>query len=436
VFVDHINIYLLDAHAKGHKAVLIIDEAQNLSIKVLEQLRLLTNLETNERKLLQIILIGQPELQELVARPELRQLAQRIVARYHLRPLSKRETAAYVNHRLTVAGTGRKLFPPSTLGKLHALSGGVPRMINLLCDRALLGAYVQGKDTVDRRTLANATQEVCGADHTARSRFAAWAFALLTLVGTGAALGFAYRQYSTAPAVSPVAAPAAQTEPAATPIPDDTRGEKNRYARLAGRRSRDQSEMLANAALFKRWGASFEPAATSACRQAEEQGLRCLNEHGDLEQLRRLDVPAMLQLVDAQGGAMYALLAGLDPENAVVELGNATRKVPLATLAAQWSGVYTALWRAPPDYRVPLQTGSRGAAVDWVRIALAKAEGRPVTVKKGEAFDRELAAQIKTFQVAEGLEADGIAGPNTLLRLVARTDSATPLLGAKSQDSR
>jgi len=437
VFVDHINIFLLDTHAKGHKTVLIIDEAQNLSIPVLEQLRLLTNLETNERKLLQIILLGQPELRDLVARPELRQLAQRIVARYHLRPLGKRETAAYVNHRLTVAGTARNLFPPSTLNKLYSLSNGVPRVINLLCDRALLGAYVQGKDKVDWRTLSNAAQEVFGTDHAARSRVAAWGFALLTLAGTGAALGFAYRQYGTAPPVSPIAAPAARSEPAATPIVKTMpEAKKTDTLDWPEGEARGHSEALANAALLKRWGASFDPATTSPCRQAEEQGLRCLSDHGDLEQLRRLDVPAVLQLVDASDGAMYALLNGLDEENAVVELGSATRKVPLATLAAHWSGVYTALWRAPPDYRVPLQAGARGAAVDWVRVALAKAEGSPVTVKKGEVFDRQLAAQIKTFQVNERLEPDGIAGPNTLLRLLARSDPATPLLGAKSQERR
>jgi general secretion pathway protein A len=433
VFVDHINRYLLDAHAKGRRSVLIIDEAQNLSIEVLEQLRLLTNLETNERKLLQIILLGQPELQELLARRELRQLAQRIVARYHLRPLSKREIAAYVNHRLTVAGTGRKLFPPATLNKLYGLSGGVPRVINLLCDRALLGAYVQGKDTVDWMTLSNAAHEVFGADRARRSRLAAWGFATVTLVATGAALGFAYRQYGTVPAAPQ---PAAQTAPkAAEPavvakaLPELKRADTLDWPEGDAKAN---SEALANAALFKRWGASFDPAAAApACRQAEDQGLRCMSERGSMDDLKRLDVPAVLQLSEPHGGVIYALLTGLDGETAALELGSAARKVPLATLEAQWSGVYTLLWRAPPDYHGPLQAGARGAAVDWVRIALAKASGNPVTARKGEVFDQDLATQLKAFQVAEGLVPDGIAGPNTLLRLLARTDPATPLLRAK-----
>lgn len=160
LFIDLINAYLLGAHAKGRHAVLIIDEAQNLSPQVLEQVRLLTNLETNERKLLQIILLGQPELAAMVERPELRQLAQRIIARYHLGPLTRAEVKSYVTHRLEVSGARRQLFPPSLLGKVYRLSGGVPRVINTLCERALLGAYVQGRERVDRATLRQAAREV------------------------------------------------------------------------------------------------------------------------------------------------------------------------------------------------------------------------------------------------------------------------------------
>lgn len=164
-YVDRINDYLLDAHAKGRKTVLIIDEAQNLSVQVLEQMRLLTNLETNRRKLLQVILLGQPELREMIARPSLRQLAQRITARYHLAPLSKHEVAAYVAHRLAVSGAHSKLFPSSTVDNLCRLSGGIPRLINVLCDRALLGAYIEGEPAVNRRILTKAAREVLGERH-------------------------------------------------------------------------------------------------------------------------------------------------------------------------------------------------------------------------------------------------------------------------------
>jgi len=161
-FTDRINAYLLEARARGRKTVLIIEEAQNLMPDVLEQIRLLTNLETDKSKLLQIIMLGQPELGELLARPGLKQTAQRITARYHLGPLSKKDVEAYVSHRLWVAGCSRRLFAPAVVDKIYRLSGGIPRLINILCDRCLLGAYVGGREKVDSGILAAAADEVFG----------------------------------------------------------------------------------------------------------------------------------------------------------------------------------------------------------------------------------------------------------------------------------
>ncbi|QJD98873.1 AAA family ATPase [Massilia forsythiae] len=164
-YIDAINAHLLASHARGDNNVLVIDEAQNLSAPVLEQLRLLTNLETSERKLLQIILIGQPELRAMLARPELEQLAQRVIARYHLGPLSAPETGAYVAHRLAVAGAQSASPIPAALAPLiHRLTGGVPRRINLLCDRALLGAYVENSREVTPKILRRAAREVFADD--------------------------------------------------------------------------------------------------------------------------------------------------------------------------------------------------------------------------------------------------------------------------------
>src|SRR5512139_3100009 len=212
VLVDGINAYLLAAHAKGRKTVLIIEEAQNLQPDVLEQVRLLTNLETSERKLLQIIMVGQPELQEMLSRPELRQLAQRITARYHLGPLSRREVHSYVQHRLSVAGAIRPLFPASVIGMLFRLSRGIPRLINVICDRALLGAYVEGKERVDKGILRRAAREVMG--HGNLRRTVRWLVAgsLITFCIGAVTAFYHYRQEplaKTAPeAVRNVTAPA------------------------------------------------------------------------------------------------------------------------------------------------------------------------------------------------------------------------------------
>jgi general secretion pathway protein A len=232
VFVDLINSYLLQAHAKGRRTVLIIDEAQNLHPSVLEQLRLLTNLETSQRKLLQIILVGQPELRERLAQHELRQLAQRVVARYHLEPLSRAELTSYVSHRLAVAGVRRTLFAPKVLDRLFRLTEGTPRLVNVICDRALLGAYVEGRDGVDPRILARAAREVLGdapapaaGNRPALRRLAAAGVVLA--LGLGAALAYQQKWLPESllhglPGIGvpkPAAAPAAGSPRTAVPVP-------------------------------------------------------------------------------------------------------------------------------------------------------------------------------------------------------------------------
>ena len=174
--VDLLYTYLLEANGIGRRTVLIIDEAQNLSSEVLEQVRLLTNLETNDNKLLQVFLIGQPELRELLARDDLRQLAQRVTARYHLKPLTRAETAQYIGHRLSVAGCRRTLFTARALRLVYRLTGGVPRLLNSLCDRALLGAYAVGGEQLNAKIIHRANSELRGEMHSQKAfpmRFAA-----------------------------------------------------------------------------------------------------------------------------------------------------------------------------------------------------------------------------------------------------------------------
>lgn len=188
--VDRINAHLLAAHARGGRVVLVIDEAQNLAVDVLEQVRLLTNLETSERKLLQVILLGQPELATLLEAPELRQLAQRVTARYHLLPLSATELAALVHHRLAVAGARRNPFDASALTALHARSGGIPRVANVIADRALLGAYAEGAEEVDARIVRRAANEVLGGEE-ARSPWRSLGLVMVTLTVVGG-IGIGY----------------------------------------------------------------------------------------------------------------------------------------------------------------------------------------------------------------------------------------------------
>ncbi len=440
VFVDCINAYLLDANAKGRHTVLIIDEAQNLSAEVLEQMRLLTNLETNQRKLLQIILLGQPELAKMLEQPELRQLAQRIVARYHLGALSKAEVGPYVRHRLDVSGTQRQLFPEALMGQLYRLSKGVPRVINVLCDRALLGAYTQGKERVDRATLARAAHEVFG-QQAAPARKTLYAFSATLILVAGGALALGAHQWvqrdtgiSTAPpATEEPAAPAEQMavhKAVPEPPKDDSGPSEKSSDTLAwpAEVPRAQSAAMAYAALFRAWGAEYR--GGDACQQAERAGLRCRTARGGLDELREANRPAVIRLNDGDGRAFYAALTRLDDRTATLSFGGETRPVALGTLAVQWSGHYTVLWRMPPQGREYIQYGERGPAVAWLSSQLAQGEDGDTqsTTNGNPVFDDALMQRVKQFQLAQGLIPDGIVGPQTLIRLNVVSDRSAPKL--------
>lgn len=428
VFVDRINEHLLSAHAKGRHAVLIIDEAQNLSPDVLEQMRLLTNLETDKRKLLQIILIGQPELGVMLEHPELRQLAQRIVARYHLGALTRQEVTTYVQHRLEVAGTVRPLFPASLMGRLHRLSGGIPRVINLLCDRALLGTFVQGKERVDRATLARATREVFPKPTARRPRlWQAFAAGSVALAGAAIAVGTLYlgnqgeaKEKSTATqTMTPVAYPSSQAKatldwPSDIPI--------------------DRSEAMAYANVFRSWGMAY--AGGDPCQQAESQGLRCRSAQGGLDELRALNRPAILLMRDDKDREFHAALIELGANTADFTIGGKTRTIHIAALAKQWSGHYNMLWRVPPMVKGTLRPGERGPAVAWLIEKLAQACGEQTDVTSNATYDYLVTHKVKLFQLEHSLIPDGTAGPQTLIRLVGHTDKEAPSLSTKPPEER
>jgi len=418
VFVDCINTYLLDAHARGRHTVLVIDEAQNLSADVLEQMRLLTNLETSQRKLLQIILLGQSELAEMLARPELRQLAQRVIARYHLGPLAKREVADYVRHRLEVAGTQRKLFPDSLMGSLYRLSGGTPRVINVLCDRALLGAYVQAKERVDSATLKQAAREVF---HQPVKR--SHSFMLFLLAGLLATTALAALLLK--PAVQP-AVPAkaeAKAEPAKPVTPLAAAPVTLEWPATE---SRERSKTMAYTALFRAWGADYQEG--DECLQANALGLSCRTARAGLNELRQVNRPAVLLLNDKQGRKFYATLSLLDDKVAIFNVANQTVAVAVGALAEQWSGQYTMLWRMPPVAKQKIQLGDHGPDVEWLRNQLAQINGTAAEPAEDPVFDEAMLRQVKQFQLVQGLPPTGTVGTQTLMRLGGAADTTAPKL--------
>jgi general secretion pathway protein A len=418
VYIDCINTYLLDAHARGRHTVLIIDEAQNLSADVLEQLRLLTNLETNQRKLLQIILLGQPELATMLAQPELRQLAQRIIARYHLGPLDKQEIAAYVQHRLGVSGVQKLLFPLALMGSLYRLSGGIPRIINVLCDRALLGTYAQNKERVDRATLKQAAREVFH-NPAAQPRMVRPALAGLLVAVLAAAL---YQFVEITPAQTKAEVPTEVAKPVAA-LPNELE--------WPAAFPLSRSEDMAYTALFRAWGAGNQVkdlVGGDACNQAEAAGLRCLTTRGGLDELRQLNLPAVLHMQDKQDRKFYAALTKLDDSSATFAVGGDTKTVDLTALAQQWSGDYTVLWRAPPVAGKKLRLGDRGADVEWLNMQLAQLDGKAVETTSDQVFDEAMVRQVKQFQLSQGLVPDGVVGPQTMLQLSSAADMTAPKL--------
>jgi len=415
VYVDYINAYLLDAHARGRHTVLIIDEAQNLSADVLEQMRLLTNLETSQRKLLQIILLGQPELAAMLARPELRQLAQRVIARYHLGPLDRQEVAAYVRHRLGVSGTQRQLFPAALMGRLYRLSGGIPRIINVLCDRALLGTYAQSKERVDRATLKQAAREVFhNPAAQPRSMMRPLLAGLLASIVLAAAL---YQPVVQPPAQTKTTAQTKAVKPAAA-LPN--------VLEWPAAYPLSRSQEMAYTALFGAWGANYQ--GEDECRQAEAIGLRCLAARGGLDELRQLNRPAVLLMQDNQGQKFHATLTRLDDQSATFAVGAETRAVALGALAEQWSGHYTLLWRRPPVARKMIRPGERGPDVEWLGKQLAQVHGKAAETNKGQVFDEAMVRQVKQFQLVQGLTPDGTVGSQTMMRLSGAADMTAPKL--------
>jgi general secretion pathway protein A len=431
VYVDCINAYLLDAHAKGRHTVLIIDEAQKLSADVLEQMRLLTNLETDQRKLLQIILIGQPELVAMLERPELLQLSQRIVASFHLGPLTRPEVAAYVQHRLEVSGAKRQLIPARLMGRLYRLSGGVPRLINLLCDRALLGAYTQGKEQVDAATLSQAAREALRRP-TAQRRSMPRALPVALVLLAGAALAVAVYQQDqrdtrTASVPRTPAVPAPR-EAQPTDKTDTARPAAQLPDTLAWPADQplSHSKATAYAALFRQWNADYQGA--DACQEAERLGLRCRAARGGLDELRQLNRPAVLQLRDDRGQEFHATLTALEEHSATFAVGAQTKAISLDALAAQWSGRYTLLWRLPRDVHDIIRPGERGPAVAWLSRQLAQVQGQVAEANKDPLFDDLLVRQVKQFQLARGLVPDGAVGPQTVIRLAGVGDQSAPKL--------
>ncbi len=443
--IDALNHHLLLAHSDGRRTILIVDEAQNLQRDVLEQVRLLTNLETSKQKLLQIILIGQPELRELLARNDLRQLAQRITGRYHLEPLSREETASYIEHRLRVAGALGEVFDAGAKREIFRLTQGVPRLVNVICDRALLGAYSKESRRVNRTLVRRAAAEISGEAYEAP--WVRWASPAMISVGALLVAAGAWSVYSNQAQVSeypavpaseaPVAEdrlPSTEMQPSgidasAEPAPADAtvapvEASVEAPAELAPPTEPEPSldDQLAVASdltnfdtalgtLLDLWGIDY---VGGGCAEAEQLGLDCVGASGSWNSLRQLDRPAILTLTDRRGYRHRAVLTSIEGDRAELSIGGVTVSHGLDAISELWFGQYLLVWKPLSGGDLDLGPGVRGPGVVWLRQSLAAIDERyAAEPASSDVYDQALEDRVRAFQRDQRLAVDGFAGRQT-----------------------
>lgn len=439
LLVDGLNRYLLEAHARGERVVVIIDEAQNLSPEALEQVRLLTNLETSKEKLLQIVLLGQPELRELLQRRNLRQLAQRITARYHLSPLGLKDTHAYVRHRMKVAGAQRNPFRRSAMNALYQRSQGIPRLINIIADRALIAAFAMERADVTAAMVNESANEVqLGERQVQRSRWpwVAGAAALLALAVLAATTLTDLRSPVGGLAAQPIGSDGVieKAEPGIPVAPDPALAAQTNTQLMPAQEtvaalnadwleSHQLGVWQGFAEIWKEPGAAR--AIQAACSGDNSKGYDCLHDQGSWSRIRHLGLPVVLLL---QGdNPSYLLVQGMDDDRLLVGAPGQMTTVSRNSVDSRWLGGYLVAWPQASSWPPFIGLGDDGLAVSKVMEMATRVD---VPYHGNQVFDVNFENWLKSFQKRNGLAADGIVGRKTLLYLMTASITEPQLLQA------
>jgi general secretion pathway protein A len=448
VLTDALNHFLLDNHRKGRKTVLLIDEAQLLKVPVLEQIRLLTNLETTTEKLLQIMLVGQPELKRLLARPALRQLSQRITARFHLEALSLVETKAYIYHRLKVAGMPdhQTPFSDSLITKIHEFSGGIPRLINVICERLLLGAYAQNSHQVDRQIFAAAVKEVAGTTTQQEEKEAAatrlsWHTIFVGVVATIMLAVWLFVPDQPLTATDALAKTQANANVIASgPVIDARRFTSSApgFASSSAPGAQDslsvanRDQVAVQLALFKFVGLNAVD-KKNPCTSLNKSTYECAKTQlHSWDELKELNRPGVMTLATPDKKWVYALLIGLSENHALFLVDGAEKVVTWSELVTQWNGDFLYVWSRPPGFEGSLQLGDRSDLVTWIAEQFAKLDQQPAPLTR-QFFTDRLQKRIELFQSNNGILPNGVFTEETLRRLNEALGMDKPLAELNEQ---
>jgi general secretion pathway protein A len=425
---ESLNRFLLEQREAGRTVVLVVDEAQNLEPAVLEQLRLLSNLETETDKLIQMVLVGQPELEALFDRPDLRQLRQRLVVRYRLLPMDAEDSEAYIRHRLKVAGwQGGSLFDARALKTIYRLTGGTPRLINMLCDRALLVAYSRDLDRIDRRVVNSARLELRQAETAGERPWRVRIPLLLTVLLTVLiGLGLLWPRLFENPAAL---SRAAAVEEVAAARESVTPGRIEELQQRIAALDPERTATRALSSLLAAWGKQPpDPVRRAPETVLREQGLLVSRFQGDLDGLLTFNAPALVELmVPTLPGSQFFSLLGYRDGRLLLEPGlTASGWIAREEFERIWFGKAFIPWLNPDRIAYLMEPGIEQPDVARLQDLL-RTIGFDALSPTGR-FDPETIRAVTTLQRRHRLIPDGRVGPQTLLLIYRLAGAELPEL--------
>ncbi len=434
--------YLIDNDQQGINTLLVIDEAQHLSAEVLEQLRLLTNLETDDHKLLKVLLIGQPELQDKLRTTQLRQLAQRITGRYHLLPLTEGETRQYIEFRLSTAGGDISLFSKGAVAVINNASQGIPRLINLIGDKALQYAYHSGEKKVSKSLAHKACEDILsfqapGVGHSVQNTGGGLSellstYAMPALLGIAVAGGLYWKGVEGLAWLSslsnqqqvaePVSASNSSSKEVIIPVNNvDEPYPKELLQDLFKRKDK----ISAIQELYAVWGYKAG-VLDGMCEESPSSSFECQKYLGTLSQIEQQNLPVVMSLY-LDGRQSYVVLYQVSDDQVQVLNGQQRISLPKSWLEQLWTGEYYSIWQR--ELQTTLRLNQQGAQVRLLDEKLSKVLGS--TPSGSGIFDEALKRKVEVFQRWQNIDVDGIAGRNTLRKLELLTQNNPPSIEAK-----